>query len=130
MNGLIDDDSKGHSSIPASFTRRERRIARSRARRTAAIVGWFGYGVGVFVVVTAAAWLAVRGETPAVPQRISKETVVSPVVVVRPPSSTTSPSLAPVVAPVDAAIPTTTTSTTTDPVLSAAVTPAPEPSTP
>ncbi len=127
MDGLIDDDSAGHSSL----TRRERRIARSRARRTAALVGWFGYGIGVFVVVTAAAWLAVRGETPDVPQRNAKETVVAPVVAVRStPTTTTRANPAPAVAPTDPEIPTTTTSTTTAPVLSAAVTPAPDPSTP
>lgn len=127
---MSDDDSTRHASIPAALTRRERRIARSRAQRTAALVGWFGYGVGVFVVITAAAWLAVRGDVPSVPQQNARETVVAPVVAVRPTSTTAPAAPLPVVDVSDPAIPTTTTSTTTAPVLSAAVTPAPDPSTP
>jgi len=99
-------------------------------------VGWFGYGIGVFVVVTAAAWLAVRGGASEVPEPASGVTVVEPVIAL-PDSTTTTPSVSvPTTTPsisatteapvVDPGIP-TATSTTTAPLLSAAATPAPTP---
>jgi hypothetical protein len=126
MSGLSDDGSNARTQL----TRRERRIARSRTRRAAALVGWFGYGVGVFVVVTTAAWLAVRGGVEKVPEPVSPVILVEPVIALPEFPTTTTPSARPTLpAPVvDAGIPTTTSTTT--PVLSAAATPEPIDTTP
>ncbi len=123
MNALGD-----HESSPrVETTRRERRLAQSRARRTAALMGWLGYGVGVFVVVGAAAWLAVRGGVDTAPAPAATVTAVQPVISL-PDFTTTTQGIspAPTVPVADAGIPTTTTTTTppaTDPALSVAATP-------
>lgn len=126
MNALGD-----HESSPSVGSRRERRLAKSRARRTAALVGWLGYGVGVFLVVTVAAWLAVRGGADAEPTPKATVTAVQPVISL-PDFTTTTQGItpAPTVPVADAGIPTTTTTTpppTTVPALSVAATPTPEP---
>jgi hypothetical protein len=125
MSGLSDDEAT------PQLTRRERRLAKSRARRAAALVGWLGYGVGVLVVVMAAAWLAVRGGTVPTHEPVANVTRVQPVIAI--PDFTTSTTNGAVTPPepvVPADLAATTTSTTTAPVLSAAVTPAPADTTP
>jgi hypothetical protein len=127
MTGLGDDESRP----PVQLTRRERRLARSRARRTAALVGWLGYGISVLVVVSAAAWLAVRGGHVEAPERVAHVTVVQPVISLPDfATTTTAGRVAPAAPVVDLSVPTSTTSTTTAPVLSAAAIPAPAAPTP
>jgi cytoskeletal protein RodZ len=120
-------------SDDARLTRRERRLALERARRGQAVVGWFGYAVGVvFVIATAAALAVGAGITTAPRQEPRTTKATTPAVALPRTATTTSPaSSAEVVQVVDAAAPTTTTtSTTTGPVVAAAETPGAPPVTP
>ena len=58
MRAVIDDQPTHPTN---HLTRRERRIERGRARRTQMFAGWLGYGVSVFAVIVASAFLAVGG---------------------------------------------------------------------
>jgi hypothetical protein len=108
------------------LTRRERRAARERARHRPHVAGWFGYGLGVCVVVLASAWLAVGAGLEAPPVRIARTAHNAQPVITRPElvTTTTEPAVAAPVAPVaTVSLPTTTTTTTTAPVLDVAATP-------
>jgi len=123
---LIDDEP---TLVIPRLTRRERRL-QERPRRLEMLVGWLGYGLSVFVVVTVSAWLAVRGESPAPVPTIAR-TRTEPTVETRGVETVgsttpevTAPSGAP--APIPAATSTApSTTSTTAPVLAAAVGPEP-----
>ena len=110
-------------------TRRELRLQR-RPRRLERLVGWLGYGLSVCVVVTMAAWLAVRGgsATPE-PATVDAETATTASTTgVQPVASTSAPNTSPPALPatVAATVPTAPpTTTTTAPLVAAAVTPTP-----
>ena len=123
---MIDDEPTLVTPRP---TRRERRL-QQRPRRLEVFVGWLGYGLSVFVVVTVAAWMAVRGDSPGPAPTIARtrteptvetrgvETVASTTPEVTAPPTTPAPvPAAPSTAP--------STTTTTAPLLAAAVAPEP-----
>jgi hypothetical protein len=118
MSAVTDEDAVANDHL----TRRERRVARSRGRRGAALAGWMGYGAGVFVVVTIAAWLAVGAGITPEPEPVARTTRTSrPEVALLDVTTTTAGGGSAPVAPVAVAeIPTTTTTSTTIPVLTAA----------
>lgn len=109
------------------LTRRERRLAQSRARRSSGrLSGWAGYGLGVVAVITMAAWLALGAGITSTPAPVARTTrSVEPVAVDAEVTTSTGAPAAP--APTTpasvAVIPTTTTSTTTAPVIAAVATP-------
>ncbi|MEX0663613.1 MAG: hypothetical protein WD598_02435 [Acidimicrobiia bacterium] len=111
--------------LPAThLTRRERRIARSRARRATALVGWMTYGAGVFVVIMTAAWLAVGAATAPAPAPVARTAKSTRAEVALPDvTSTTAGAAGTAAAPVVAPAIASTTTTTTVPVLSVAATP-------
>ena len=123
---MIDDEP---TLVIPRVSRRERRRDQ-HPRRLEALIGWFGYGLSVLALVTAAAWLAVRGDhtTPSPTKRPVTEAIVEsrgiePVSTPAPEEPTPAPAV-----PVSALATTSTappTTTTTVPVIAAAVTPTP-----
>jgi len=129
-DGWVPDGGETVMSDSSALTRRERRLAAQRARRTAGFGGWLGYGSGVAGIILVTAFLALgAGPAPTPTPVAGTSHPAQPVASVPEVTTTTEPAETTVTSPaVSPTAPTSTTSsstttTTTVPVVAAAATP-------